>query len=115
MNHKSERGETVLGGVAIIIVAVLLFVGIGVAGWQFGWWLEAKNTDRQVNIDNRNKGTQTAWHDEVVKTIADYELIDPANTAARGALRIKACDLIPRLTSPYRDDNIVAFEQEQCI
>lgn len=93
---------------------VLAIIALSLIGWQVGWWFKAENTDRQVNIDNRNKGTQTAWHDEAIKTIADFELVDPANTAARGALRNKACGLIPRLTDSYRDESIVTFYNEEC-
>lgn len=93
---------------------VLVLIAVSLIGWQVGWWFRAENVDRQVTIDNNNKGTQTAWRDEAIKTVADFELIDPANTAARGALRIKACDLIPRLNDNYRDGTLVAFYQEEC-
>lgn len=88
---------------------------IGVAGWQFNWWLAGKNVDKQVHIDNRNKGTQTAWLDEARNAISDYQLVDPANTAARGALRIKACTLIQRLAGPYRQDDLLTFQTKECI
>lgn len=93
---------------------VLSLAVIGVVGWQAGWWLEAKNTDRRVQIDNRQKGTQTAWSDEARNAISDYLLLDPANTATRGALRNKACVLINRLTYNYKDDDLVAFETKEC-
>lgn len=97
-----------------VAATVVVILAASLIGWQVGWWFKAENTDRQVAIDNSNKGTQTAWHDEVIKTIADFELVDPANTAARGALRNKACDLIPRLKDSYRDENIVVFYEREC-
>lgn len=97
---------------AIGVIAALAI--IGVAGWQFGWWLQEKNVNRQVQIDNRNKGVQTAWMDEARNAIEDYNLIDPSNTAARGAVRIKACTLIERLVGPYRQDDLVKFQEEHC-
>lgn len=103
----SATKKWIVGG----IVAMLL---VSLVGWQVGWWFKAENTKRQVNIDNLNKGTQTAWHDEVVKTIADFNLVDQTNTAARGALRNKACELIPRLSDPYRGETIDAFYTQEC-
>lgn len=111
---RNEKGQSTAGSILLGLFAVIVIAVLAIGTWQLGWFVAEKDTDRQVQIDNRNKGTQTAWHDEVVKTIADYQLVDPANTAARGALRNKACDLIPRLTETYRDSNIVAFESQEC-
>lgn len=87
---------------------------VGVVGWEFQWWLEGKNVDKRVQIQNRNTGVQTAWMDEARNAISDFRLIDPSNTAERGALRNKACTLIVRLTEPYRQDDIVKFQREEC-
>lgn len=103
--------------VLAVIGAVLVAAIIGVAGWQFGWWLEEKNVDRQVRIDNRNKGVQVAWRDEARNTIADFYVYDQPglqNQAAQGALRVKACSLIDRLTDSYLDEDLVKFERTQC-
>lgn len=99
-----------LGAVAAVVLAIALAVG----AWQLGWFVKSKNVDRQVQIDNRNVGTQTAWRDEVVKTIADFELVDPSNTAARGALRNKACDLIDRLRPDYLTPDIETYNYAEC-
>lgn len=101
-------------GALVAVGAVALVVVLAVVGWQAGWWLKAKTVNREVGIVNRNTGVQTAWHDRAVTLIGEYELADPANTAARGALRTQACQLIGRLSSPYRDDLIVRFDEENC-
>ncbi len=93
--------------------ALVLAVVIGVAGWQFGWWLQEKNVDREVHIVNRNTGVQTAWRDEARNTVADFYVYD-GNSSAQGALRVKACSLIDRLTSDYLDDDLVRFESKEC-
>lgn len=98
--------------IALASAAVLVALAIG--GYQLGWWLKAENVDRQVRIDNISKGTQTAWHDQAISGIRDYSLVDPENTAARGALRNQTCDLIARLTNTFRDDIIVTFENKEC-
>lgn len=101
-------------GVLIALGLVLSLAVIGVAGWQFGWWLEGKNVDKSVQIQNRNTGVQTAWMDEARNATTDYDLVDPANTAARGALRNKACTLIERLAGPYRQDDLLTFQTKEC-
>lgn len=113
--HSNQRGESSLGAIAIVIV-VIAFVVVGSIGvWKAGWFIKAKDTDRQVQIDNSNKGTQTAWRDQVVRDIKDFNLLDPSSTAQRGAIRSEACDLISRLKDPYKTPNIIRFEQEECL
>ena len=97
-----------------VIVAVLVISAVSLIGWQVGWWFNAENVDRQVRVDNTNTGTQTAWHDEVLSSISDYELLDPADTARRGAVRRQACELIPRLTDEYYTPEIQAFDEREC-
>lgn len=99
--------------VAAGLAALLLLAGIGVAGYQFEWWLRGENTDRQVEIDNRNTGTQTAWRDEAHDAIADLALL-PEGSPQAGSLRRQACDLIGRLTDPYVDDDLAAFQSTEC-
>lgn len=101
-------------GVFVALGLVLSLAVIGVAGWQFDWWLQGKNVDKQVHIDNRNKGVQTAWMDEARNAVSDYALVDPSNTAGRGALRNKACTLIERLAGPYRQDDLLSFQSKEC-
>lgn len=93
-------------------MVVLIVLGVGM--WQLGWFIEEKNVERQVQVDNRNKGTQTAWHDEARNAIVEFGTVDESNLAARNALRTKACDLIARLDTPYRDDDLVAFQAKEC-
>ena len=100
----------VLGSIATI----LLIVVIAVAGWQFNWWLAAKNVDKQTGIDNRQKGTQVAWRDEALSSIKDFYLTPSDNTAARGVLRDQACSLGGRLTDTYKDPKIRVFMSEEC-
>jgi hypothetical protein len=113
-NHDS----TARGGTAIIVIssvlALVLLIGLSIVAWQLGWFVRERNTVRQVQIDNRQLGTQTAWHDEAVNAITDFATVPAANTAARAALRAKACSLIGRLDSPYRSDDLVAFEEGNC-
>lgn len=105
-----RTSKFILAGIgALVLVAI-----IGVAGWQFNWWLEGKNVDKRVQIQNHNKGVQVAWMDEARNAVSDYNLIDPSNSAARGALRIKACDLIVRLTGPYQESDLMAFQSKEC-
>lgn len=98
--------------ITAFVVTVVVLVALGVAAWRFGWWLEEKNVDRRVGIDNRQKGTQTAWHDEAIDLFNQADLIDGTPQAA--ALRRQACQLSARLTGPYEDDIIIEMEALHC-
>lgn len=97
-----------------VIVGLVLAIGVLVGGYQLGWWLKAENVERQVRVDNTNTGTQTAWRDEVLSSISDFELLDPADTARRGAVRRQACEIIPRLGDEYYTPEIQAFDETEC-
>ncbi len=98
-------------GVLIMFSVITLLIGtyLGV------WWLTRDTTDRQVRIDNRNLGTQTAWRDEALDLMNQADLL-PEGAPQRVALQRQACDLIGRLVGTYKnDDRIVAFEEEECL
>lgn len=97
-----------------VLGVILLTAALAVGAWQLGWFVEEKNTDRQVHIDNRNTGTQTAWRDEAVKTVADYYLVPEGHPEATGALRTKACGLIGRLRSDYLTPDLESFYAKEC-
>lgn len=98
----------------IAAVATIGSAGLLVGGWQAGWWLRAEATDRRVKIDNIQKGTQIAWRNEAVRSIAQYHLLDVDNQAARAAVRIQACGLIASLTDTYRTPELTRFNDEEC-
>lgn len=100
-------------GVFVGVLALAVFVAVIVGGYLGGWWLKKDTTDRQVGIDNRNVGTQTAWHDEAVDLINQASLL-PSDAPQRASLERQACELIGRLTDPYRSDELVAFESQEC-
>lgn len=102
-----------LKAVGVTVAVLLVAVVIGVAGWQFGWWLKEKNVDRGVQVQNRNLGTQTAWHDEATDLINQASLL-PDNAPQRAALERQACELIGRLSDPYVDDNLATFQTQEC-
>lgn len=111
--RKIQRG--LYGSIWVWAVGLFLLVTVlSGAAWQLGWIFKAESVDRQVRLDNSNKGTQTAWRDEAVNAINDYEVLEATDTARRGALRNKACSLIARLEDPYRDDIVIRFEIKEC-
>lgn len=97
-----------------IVVGIVAAIAVALIGWQVGWWFKAENVERQVRVDNTNTGTQTAWRDEVLSSISDFELLDPADTARRGAVRRQACAIIPRLGGPYYTPEIQVFDESEC-
>ncbi|HEV2929120.1 MAG TPA: hypothetical protein VGW74_10550 [Propionibacteriaceae bacterium] len=95
-------------------LAAMVLVFAACAGLYLGyWWLFEDTTDRRVEVDNRQTGTQTAWQDEAHDQVNDFLLLDP-NTPAAGSLRNTACDLIGRLSDPYLDDQLADFQTTEC-
>lgn len=97
-----------------VALAALVVIGVCVALYLGFWWLRGDSTDRQVGIQNRNTGTQTAWRDEAVDLINEADLL-PVDAPQRGALERQACELIDRLTDTYMTDRLVAFEEAECL
>ena len=73
-----------------------------------------RSQERQVHLDNRNTGTQTAWHDQALSDVKDYYTV-PANSPAQAILREEACNLIGRLGSDYVDATLASFQAKECL
>jgi len=101
--------KVILAGLLVIGV----MVGIGVTGWQFDWWLAGKNVDRQVSLENNNRGTQTAWRDQARKLVRQANLL-PEGAPQRLALVDEACGYIDRLNKHYLTDQLTDFESVNC-
>jgi hypothetical protein len=100
----------VVASILAAIVVVFLVVGV----WWLGWFIKERNIEKQVDIDNHNKGTQQAWHDEAVRGVSDFNTIPADQTAARNGVKAQTCQLIARLDEPYRDDIVVSFQLQEC-
>lgn len=108
--NDAERGALwVVGAITAVAIAATLAVGI----WRLGWFIEEKNTEQRVHIINKSPGTQTAWHDEVLSGIAEIPTL-PEGSPARMAIIRKTCTLAGRLSPEYRDDDILAFQDQNC-
>lgn len=95
------------------ILAGLVGTGaILVGGWQLGWWLNAKNTDRKVRIQNQNVGTQSAWQQQVTEDIRTVTLLEDG--PQRRAVINEACLLASKLTDNFLTTDIVAFQANNC-
>lgn len=81
MSDDSTLG-TIAGAVAIFAIAVIISVCLVVAGWQFGWWLKAKNVDRQTHIDDRSFARQTTLTAAVNSDVTSVRTIDVQITQA---------------------------------
>lgn len=103
------NARNILAGAAALALVVAIVVG----GYLGGWWLRKDTTDRQVSIDNRQLGTQTAWRDEATDLINTIDLL-PEGATQVGALTNQACDLIGRLTNPYLSDDLAIFQSQEC-
>lgn len=110
-NENGGVGLAVFAGVGALILIVVLSIG----AWQLDWFVKEKNLERQVHLDNRNTGTQTAWYDQATSDVKDFYLVPETNMAARSALRDQACQLIGRLSSDYVDANLASFQAKECL
>jgi hypothetical protein len=102
---------------ALCVLGLLLAVGVFFGGRELDWWLRTDNRNRQVELDNRDLGTQTAWRDEAQDSVREFHAYppEPEFDAARGVARNQACDLIGRLADSYVTDDLVAFNEEECV
>lgn len=100
----------------IVVWSILGVVLIGLASWgayELGWFLEAENTERQVQIDNNNSGTQTAWQDKVQNNIAKIETLGEGSPASR-ALTHEACEYAGKLTDQFFTRDIEDWYNTNC-
>jgi len=77
-----------------VTLAALIIVGVlAVAAWQFGWFVEAKNTDRRTQVVDQSLGRQQALQGQVLRQIAEVRSIDTQEpTEANAAQRIAIVD-----------------------
>lgn len=102
--------KRIVVGVAIAgAFAVIVF-----GGWLLGWWFKAENLERRVDLINSNTGTQTAWRDEALDSVAEFFGTPEDNGAARNAIKRQACDLIGRLDDDYLDATLAEFFVSEC-
>lgn len=109
MDKAKVAGACLLGLLVLTAITITVYLG--------AWWLRGDTKNRQVKIDNRNVGVQTAWRDEALDHITEFELLQnsPQAASAQAAEADRACDLIGRLTDNYRTDpRIDAFAERYC-
>lgn len=94
----------------VVALATLVLIGLVlVVGWQFGWWLKAKNVDRGARIDDRKYNRQSALQEEVIRgaaKVADLDVTVSQATAServpllaqRHALVAQTCDQFYKTT-----------------
>lgn len=81
---------------AAVIVGFILVVVLGIAAWQLGWFVEAKNVDRRTQVDNNSMGRQQALTSKVLRDISTVRTMDnqvptPALKAQRIAIVEDIC------------------------
>jgi len=101
--------KAILAG--LLVIGIL--IGIGVAGWQFDWWLAEKNVNRQVSLENKNRGTQTAWKDQARKLVREANLL-PEGSPQQRMVADEACEYIDKLTENYLTNQLAAYEAANC-
>ena len=96
------------------LAAIVLAVVIGVAGWQFGWWLKAKNIQKRGQIIDQSYNHQVGLRQQVLDSINDLTI--HADMPAGQKVRITAttCDAIDQMLDQYKTRTIVAFAATNC-
>lgn len=107
--RRWTRARRVLIGLAAAVLLPATAVGL----YLGAWWLRGDTVDRDVRVQNRNTGAQTAWADEARDKVEDFQLLDEGQPA-KASLRRSACELIGRLSDPYVDDQLATFQAEDC-
>lgn len=100
----------------IVLTGVLVVIAISLLGWgsyELEWFFKRENTERQVDLDNNNQGTQTAWRDEVHEYIQEINTL-PENSPARESAKRNACEIAGRLNDEYFDLTIETFFDRNC-
>lgn len=106
--------KSVLEAVAAVLVGLLLIVVIAVAGWQFGWWLKAKNVDRGGRLIDRSYNHQIGLRQQVLDGIHDVELHPDMTPGQRVRIVGTTCDAIDQMTEQYLTPTIAAFAATEC-
>lgn len=88
-----SKPTTALVGIGAIVLTAALAVG----SWQLGWFVEAKNVDRQTQVNDLSQGRQQALTSKVLRDIRTVRDIDtqpqtPAVQAQRTAIVDGICD-----------------------
>lgn len=105
MRRKNDAGNAAVVTLASILAAVLL-IGLGVVGWQFDWWLKAKNTDKATDVTRRSLQYQTARVDEIrsaMKNFLDYDIAasDPRRALSAASNRAAAQNALDDICAKY--------------
>jgi len=85
------------------IGAVLLIAALGIGAWQLGWFVEAKNTNKRTEINDKSQGRQQALTSKVlrdIRTVRDIDTQDQTDAvkAQRQAFVDEICDNAALLT-----------------
>lgn len=112
MNTKTDRGQAALGVLlAAVVVAVLVILGI--VGWQFGWWLDAKNEEKAAavrdNAPNAQRGYVQAARDSI------EVVLDPTSPVALVKYHTEvACDNLENVNDAYMTPELEQFQSVYC-
>lgn len=125
--RRDEHGQ-VAAGILAGLVAIILIVGIVVAGYQLNWWLKGNAVNRTAKINRQSYEVQQTYHEKVLQDISDVRRLDaqiaaPAYASQASELRAEriaavgvACDHISRLTTSGAglDPDIQQFHDQEC-
>lgn len=110
--RNRDRGS-VATGILIAIASLLLVTGIGVAGWQFDWWLQGKNAEKLAQVRDNTPNAQRGYREAARAAIK--VVLDPASSVALVKFNTAiACDNIASLDGGFKTSELAQFEFTYC-
>lgn len=105
VDGNSLRATIGCGGAAL-----LLAVGLGVAGWQFHWWAAAQSAQKNAQINRQSLPYQAAAEDEINQSLPQLDnlnsvIAETVDQAQRAALTKQAQDVKQKICIDYNKLN----------
>lgn len=103
-----------------VVLAILLTIVLSIGAWQLGWFVKAKDTDRQTQVTDKSIGRQQALTTKVLRDIRTVHTMDaqgqtPALKAQRIAIVNGICDSAALLTgSVTMPASAESFIKQEC-
>ena len=105
---------TALKAAALALAALVLAAAIGVAGWQFGWWLKAKNVQKRGQILDQSYNHQVGLRQQVLDSINDLTIHADMPNGQKVRITATTCDAIDQMLNQYKTPTITGFEAGNC-
>lgn len=102
-----------VAGTVAIILALIVAIIIGVGMWQFSWFLEAKNAEKQAEVIDNSPNAQRGYRQAARDAIEI--VLDPKADAALVKYNTGiACENIASIDPSYMTEDLESFKFANC-